>query len=146
VRVFLGLLLALTGVVHAAQDLDTAGLAAALEKARAEQVDALAPTNYTEAVQAHEAAAKDAARGRSAEKVRARAQEGEAALRRATTAAAAARQLLGGVIKAREDALTAEAPKFASQAWQKAAERFRDAMAENEKNDTKNAQRPKRKY
>ena len=140
-RVFLGLLLALTGVVHAAQDLDTAGLAAALEKARAEQVDALAPTHYTEAVQAHEAAAKDAARGRSAEKVRARAQEGEAALRRATTAAAAARQLLGGVIKAREDALTAEAPKFASQAWQKAAERFRDAMAENEKNDTKNAQR-----
>ena len=62
-------------------------------------------------------------------------------LRRATTAAAAARQLLGSVIKAREDALTAEAPKFASQAWQKAAERFRDAMAENEKNDTKNAQR-----
>jgi outer membrane protein OmpA-like peptidoglycan-associated protein len=134
-------LLALAGVVHAAQDLDIAGLAAALEKARAEQVDALAPTNYSEAVQAHEAAAKDAARGRSAEKVRARVQEGEAALRRATTASAAARQLLGSVIKAREDALTAEAPKFASQAWQKAAERFRDAMAENEKNDTKNAQR-----
>jgi OmpA-OmpF porin, OOP family len=141
VRVFLGLLLALAGVVHAAQDLDIAGLAAALEKARAEQVDALAPTSYTEAVQAHEAAAKDAARGRSAEKVRARVQEGEAALRRATTASAAARQLLGSVIKAREDALTAEAPRFASQAWQKAAERFRDAMAENEKNDTKNAQR-----
>jgi hypothetical protein len=40
-------------------------------------------------------------------------QEGDAALRRATTAAAAARQLLGSVIKAREDALAAEAPKFA---------------------------------
>jgi OmpA-OmpF porin, OOP family len=141
VRVFILCLLALTGVVHAAQDLDTAGLSAALDKARGEQVDALAPNNFAAAVEARDAAAKDAARGRNAEKVRARVQEGEAALRRATTAAAAARQLLGSVIKAREDALTAEAPKFASQAWQKAAERFRDAMAENEKNDTKNAQR-----
>ncbi len=107
-------LLALTGAVHAAQDLDTAALAAALDKARGEQVDALAPTNFAAAVQAHEAAVKDASRGRNADKVRARVQEGEAALRRATTAAAAARQLLGSVIKAREDALTAEAPKFAT--------------------------------
>ena len=82
-------------------------LAAALDKARSEQVDALAPTNFAAAVEAHEAAVKDAARGRNADKVRARVQEGEAALRRATTAAAAARQLLGSVIKAREDALTA---------------------------------------
>ncbi len=133
-------LLALGGA-QAAQDLDSAGLAAALDKARAEQVDALAPVSFAEAVAARDAAVKDASRGRNPDKVRARVQEGEAALRRATTAAAAARQLLGTVIKAREDALTAEAPKFAAPAWQKAAERFRDAMAENEKNDTKNAQR-----
>lgn len=131
----------IAGAALAAQDLDTAGLKAALDKARSEQVDTLAPTNFSEAVQAHDAAVKDAARGRAADKVRARVQEGEAALRRATSAAAAARQLLGSVIKAREDALTAEAPKFAGQAWQKAAERFREAMQENEQNDTKNAQR-----
>jgi OmpA-OmpF porin, OOP family len=135
------LMMWVAGAALAAQDLDTAGLAAALEKARSEQVDALAPTNFAAAVQAHDAAVKDAGRGRNADKVRARVQEGEAALRRATSAAAAARQLLGSVIKAREDALTAEAPKFAAQAWQKAAERFREAMAENEQNDTKNAQR-----
>ena len=129
------------GAAHAAQDLDTAGLAAALDKARSEQVEALAPTNFASAVQAHDAAVKDASRGRNADKVRARVQEGEAALRRATSAATSARQLLGSVIKAREDALAAEAPKFATQAWQKAAERFREAMAENEQNDTKNAQR-----
>ncbi len=134
-------MLLLTGVAHAAQDLDSAALAAALDKARSEQVDVLAPTNFAAAVQAHDAAAKDAARGRNADRVRARVQEGEAALRRATTAAAAARQLLGSVIKAREDALTAEAPKYASQAWEKAAERFGEAMTENEQNDTKNAQR-----
>ena len=135
------LFLALTGAAHAAQDIDAAALAAALDKARSEHVDALAPTNFAAAVEAQQAAVKDAAKGRNADKVRARVQEGDAALRRATTAAAAARQLLGSVIKAREDALAAEAPKFAGQSWQKADERFREAMKENEKNDTKNAQR-----
>jgi OmpA-OmpF porin, OOP family len=135
------LFLALTGAAHAAQDIDAAALAAALDKARSEKIDALAPTNFAAAVEAQQAAVKDAAKGRNADKVRARVQEGEAALRRATTAAAAARQLLGSVIKAREDALAAEAPKFAAQSWQKADERFREAMKENEKNDTKNAQR-----
>ena len=45
------------------------------------------------------------------------------------------------MIKAREDALTAAAPKFAGEAWTKAAERFREAMTENEQSDAKNAQR-----
>jgi OOP family OmpA-OmpF porin len=134
-------LVAFASVASAAQDLDSAALAAAIGKARSEQVDALAPKSFAAAVQAQDNAAKEAARGRSPDKVRTRLQEGEAALRRATAAAAAARQVLGTVIKAREDALTAEAPKYASQAWQKAAERFAEAMIENEQNDTKNAQR-----
>jgi OmpA-OmpF porin, OOP family len=133
--------LAFAGVAQAAQDLDSAALSAALEKARSEQVDALAPRSFAAALQAHEAATKDAARGRNPERVRTRLQEGDAALKRATTSAAAARQLLGSVIKAREDALTAEAPKYAGEAWVKAAERFQDAMAENEQGDSKNAQR-----
>jgi len=140
-RGLLILLLALTGVARAAQDIDAAALAAAIEKARSEQVDALAPTNFAAAVEAQQAAVKDAEKGRKADKVHAKVQEGEAALSRATTAAAGARQLLGTVIKAREDALTAEAPKFAGQSWQKADERFREAMTANEKNDTKNAQK-----
>ncbi len=134
-------LLALAGTAQAAQDLDAAALKAALDKARSEQVDALSPKNFAAAVEAHDAAVKDAARGRKDDKVRARVQEGELALQRATAAAAAARQLLGSVIKAREDALTAEAPKFAGEAWTKAADRFREAMTENEQNDAKNAQR-----
>lgn len=134
-------LLALAGTAQAAQDLDAAALGAALDKARSEQVDALSPKNFAAAVEAHDAAVKDAAKGRKDDKVRARVQEGEAALGRATAAAAAARQVLGSVIKAREDALTAEAPKFAGEAWTKAAERFREAMTENEQNDAKNSQR-----
>src|SRR5262245_22077571 len=99
--------------VAAAEDLDSAALSAAIERARAGQVDVLAPNNFAEAVEAQQSAAKDAARGRSAEKVRARVQEGEAALQRAAAAADSARKLMGSVIKTREDALTAEAPKFA---------------------------------
>jgi len=134
-------LLALTSVARAAQDIDAAALGAAIDKARSEQVDALAPTNFAAAVEAQQAAVKDAAKGRRTDKVSAKVQEGEAALSRATTAAAGARQLLGSVLKAREDALAAQAPKFAGQSWEKAAERFREAMMANEKNDTKNAQK-----
>jgi len=134
-------LLALTSVARAAQDIDAAALGAAIDKARSEQVDALAPSNFAAAVEAQQAAVKDAAKGRKTDKVSAKVQEGEAALSRATTAAAGARQLLGSVLKAREDALAAQAPKFAGQSWEKAAERFREAMMANEKNDTKNAQK-----
>jgi len=134
-------LLALAGVAQAAENLDAAALAAAIDKARSEQVDALSPKNFAAAVEAHDAAVKDAARGKKDDKVRAKVQEGEAALQRATAAAASARQLLGTVIKAREDAIAAQAPKLAAEAWTKAAERFREAMTENEQNDSKNSQR-----
>ncbi|MGH8188634.1 MAG: OmpA family protein [Steroidobacteraceae bacterium] len=135
------LMMAVVSIARAAQDMDAAALAAAIERARSEQVDALAPKGFAEAVAAHESAAKDAARGRNAERIRTRIQEGEAALQRATTAASAARRLLSSVIKAREDASAAEAPKYAPQAWPKAAERFQQAMMENEQGDARNAQR-----
>jgi OOP family OmpA-OmpF porin len=125
----------------AAQATDPAGLQAAIEKARAAQIDVLAPESFEAAVQAQQAAAKEASRGRSSDKVRARVQEGEAALRKATTAAGNARQSLSGVIKTREEALSAEAPKRAPEQWTKAADRFRQAMVENEGGDLRNAQK-----
>jgi OmpA-OmpF porin, OOP family len=131
----------LVSAVATAEDLDTAALSAAIEKARSEQVDVLAPTNFAAAVEAHQNAIKDAGRGRSAEKIRVRVQEGDAALQRAATAAESARKLLGTVIKTREDAVTAQAPKFAPEAWSKAATRFQQAMTENEGGDTRNAQK-----
>lgn len=131
----------LGAAVAAAEDLDTAALSAAIEKARSEQVDVLAPASFADALEAHQNATKDAARGRNAEKIRQRVQEGDAALQRAVTAAASARQLLGAVIKTREDALAAEAPKFAPEAWAKAAARFQQAMNENEDGEARDAQR-----
>ncbi|MFC4309323.1 OmpA family protein [Steroidobacter flavus] len=125
----------------AAGNLDAAALAAAVEKGRADQLDVLAPKAFAAAVQASQAAAKEAERGRGTEKIAARVQEGEAALEKARTVAANARQSLGGVIKTREDALVAEAPKFAGEAWTKANDRFVQAMRENESGDLPNAQK-----
>jgi OOP family OmpA-OmpF porin len=139
---FLCVLLAcLASLGAAAQASDSATLLAAIEKARKEQVDVLAPASFQAAVQAQQAAAKEASRGRSPDKVRARVQEGETALQRATTVAASARQGLAGIIKTREDALVAEAPKRAAEQWTKADERFRQAMIENERGELRNAQK-----
>lgn len=116
-------------------------LAAALEARRAEQVHVLAPRNFESAVKDYEAARKDLERGRSAERVTAKVAQARASLERAVKAAAAARDLLAMTIKAREDALLAKAPEFAAEIWERADERFRDAMVENETGDLKNAQR-----
>jgi OOP family OmpA-OmpF porin len=116
-------------------------LSAAIEKARAEQVDSLAPRGFAAAVEALETATRDAERGRNPDRIRARLTEGMNAIDSATRATEAARGLYSSVIKAWSDALTAEAPKLAGEAWQRAAQRFTDAMAANERNDMRTAQR-----
>jgi OOP family OmpA-OmpF porin len=138
VVVFLGLA---GSPVLAANTMDAAALAAAIEQARAEQLDVLAPRTFAAAVQASQNASREAERGRSAERVAARVQEGEAALQKARAVAESAKQTLANVIKTREEALVAEAPKFAAEAWAKANERFVQAMRENESGDLSNAQR-----
>jgi outer membrane protein OmpA-like peptidoglycan-associated protein len=124
-----------------AQSLDSAALSAAIEEARSQQVDVLSPRNFQKAVEAQQVAAKDEQRGRSPERVNARLRDGQAALQRAKESAASARQLLDSVIRARQDAVTAQAPKLAGEAWEKAADRFEQAMIENEQGDIRNAQR-----
>jgi outer membrane protein OmpA-like peptidoglycan-associated protein len=129
------------GPVSAAGNLDAAALAAAVEKARADQLDVFAPKAFAAAVQASQNATKESERGRGSERIAARVQEGEAALQKARSVAENARQTLAGVVKTREDAIVAEAPKLAPEAWAKAAERFQQAMRENESGDLPNAQK-----
>jgi OOP family OmpA-OmpF porin len=129
------------GPALAAGNVDAAALAAAVEKGRTEQLDVLAPRAFAAAVQASQNATKEAERGRGPERIATRVQEGEAALQKARSVAASAQQTLAGVIKTRQDALVAEAPKYAPEAWTKAAERFLQAMRENESGDLPNAQK-----
>ena len=116
-------------------------LSVAIDKARQDGVDTLAPASFAAAVAARDAAARDAERGRDPERIRRQLSEGQTALQRANTASAAARETLRGVIATRTDALTANAPKLAPESWTKADQRFRDATAALEKSDVKNAQR-----
>jgi OOP family OmpA-OmpF porin len=143
-RNILALVLIAFGLPAAAQgtrDPVFAQLTAAIDKARAEQVDSLAPTGFAAAVAALQSATRDGERGRNAERVRARLTEGMAAIDTATKAAAAARASLSSVVKTWTDALAADAPKLAGETWERAADRFNDAMVANERNDMRNAQR-----
>jgi OmpA-OmpF porin, OOP family len=130
------------GAAHTAQDpAALQPLIAALDKARAEQVDVLAPTGFATASEALANARREAERGRNPDRVSARVGEGLTALQGANRAAVSARDLFGNLIKTREDAVTAESAKFAGEAWTKASARFNDAMVANERADLKNSQR-----
>jgi outer membrane protein OmpA-like peptidoglycan-associated protein len=126
---------------QAPKDPQLASFAAAIEKARGEQVDALAPAAFAVVTEAYDDAFKDATRGRNPDKVREKVAEGQAALQKANVNAAASRQALSSVIKTREDTINASAPKLAPENWQKAAERFDQAARAVEKNDIKTAQK-----
>jgi outer membrane protein OmpA-like peptidoglycan-associated protein len=131
----------LSHICGAAEVSPVSTLAADLEQAKAQQVNVLAPKNFAEAVEAFQSASRDAEKGKALDKVRARVAEGEAALQRAQQAANAARQLVPSTIATRDDALKANAPKLAPEAWTKAAQRFNEAMLENEQADARNAQK-----
>jgi hypothetical protein len=64
-----------------------------------------------------------------------------AALDGASKSAAGARETLRTAIVARNDAIAAQAPKFAAEQWLKAATRFNEAAVATERNDLKGAQR-----
>src|SRR5688500_11690480 len=88
-----------TAQVHNPQ---LAKLTTSIETRRTEHIDVLSPRNFEAALEAYEAARKDAERGRNPERIRERIGQAEASLERAAQAAAAARQVLSSVIKARE--------------------------------------------
>ncbi|MET0660646.1 MAG: OmpA family protein [Steroidobacteraceae bacterium] len=139
IRSFLLLLLATTAVAQTSPTLSE--LSVAIDKARQQQVDALAPLGFLAAVEARDSAARDAERGRDPARIRAGLNEGLAALNRANVAAAAARETLRSVVATRSEALSANAPRLAPESWTKADERFRDATTALERKDLKGAQR-----
>jgi outer membrane protein OmpA-like peptidoglycan-associated protein len=124
-----------------ARDPQLDALKSAIDKGRSEQLDALSPTNFAQAVEAHETALKDLERGRNPERIKATIAKGTTALASASAAAATVRKELASPLAAREDAITAEAPRYAGESWQKAATRFNDAAVRIERDDLKNAQK-----
>jgi outer membrane protein OmpA-like peptidoglycan-associated protein len=116
-------------------------LRASIEDGRADQLDVLSPTHFAAAVAAYDAAVKDAERGRDSEHIRSNVAKANVALASATAVATTVRRELASPLSAREDALAAEAPRYAAEAWSKAADRFRDAVTRVERDDLKTAER-----
>jgi len=114
---------------------------ASLEAARQQQVDVLAPTTFAQAVSALGEAEKDYEKARKLERIREGIAKSNASLAEATRFAQTARTALATPLKARDDALAAQADQLARESWQRAAERFADAASKVEKNDVLGAQK-----
>ncbi len=131
-------LLFLTGAVVAeealpAKDSLFAAQYTALDAARKDQVDVLAPTTFAQAKQALSDAEKDYDKARKIDKIREQLGKSEASLAQAIKLAQNARTVLATPLKARDDAVAAQAATFAADAWKRAAERFADAANQVEK-------------
>ena len=137
----IALCMASVAMGQGARDPLSDSLAAAIEKARGEQVDVLAPTGFQAALAAQRSAQKDAAAGRKPQRIHAGLVAGVSAINEANKSAASARRSLQDAISTRADAVAASAPKFAPEQWQKAATRFNEAMVALERKDDANAQK-----
>jgi outer membrane protein OmpA-like peptidoglycan-associated protein len=133
------LLATVAGAQNHNSELDA--LANAVSQARQQQVDALAPASFAAAQAALQSATRDVEKGRDPQRVSAEIAKGTTALNKANAAATAARETLRTAFSTRTDALTAEAPRLAGEAWQKADARFREATAALERNDLETAQK-----
>jgi outer membrane protein OmpA-like peptidoglycan-associated protein len=113
----------------------------ALATAQKDQVDVLSPNNFSQAALALTEAEKVYDKTRKLEKIREQLTRSETALAQAIKTAQSARTALATPLKARDDAVAAQAAKFAADAWKRAAERFAEAASQVEKGSIPNAQK-----
>ncbi|HEX2139206.1 MAG TPA: OmpA family protein [Woeseiaceae bacterium] len=111
--------------------------------AEANEVDAklLAPGSYQDGMKDFQAAESGLERGRNIEYVRGKAADATAHFQQAAKTARLAHTVLGQVMKSRQDAANALAPKLAPELWQDAQREFGNAIRELERGDLKDAQR-----
>jgi OmpA-OmpF porin, OOP family len=114
---------------------------AALAAAQVQQVDVLAPGTFAQAKTALAGAEQDYHKARKLDKIRAQLIQSEALLAQALKIAQTARTALATPLKARDDAVAAQADKFARTSWLQAAERFTEAAVRVEKGDIPGAQK-----
>ena len=137
------LLLAFTGA-HAQNELrKTFFKEADAALAAADAVDAklLAPRSYERGMREYQDAELALQRGRNIETVRSNAADATRHFKTATKAAELAQTALAQVMKSRQDAANAEAPKLAPEIWQEAQRKFGDAIRLLERGDLKGSKR-----
>ncbi len=117
------------------------GAEAALAEADESDAKLLAPKSYADGMKDFRAAEEGLARGRNIEYVRGKAANATAHFEKAAKTARLAHTVLGQVMKSRQDAANAFAPKLAPDLWEDAQRQFGAAIRELEDGDLKDAQR-----
>jgi outer membrane protein OmpA-like peptidoglycan-associated protein len=107
----------------------------ALESAKHEQTDVLAPKTYAQASAALQSAELALDKGRKPERVRELLDESRTLLDRAKQIAATNKRELLAVLKTRDDAQAAHADQFATDTWRKGLERLAEATDYIERGD-----------
>ncbi len=97
---------------------------AAFERARAADLPLLSPQNFANAEKYFERADENVKRGRSIDKIKEELAESNAYLRAAEESSKLARVTFSSTLKARDEAVAAQASRLAEEQWSKAEDRF----------------------
>ncbi len=136
----IGAALLFTGMVLAQSGNDVvAPLRSSLDQAKAARAELLAPRAYVSANDALKALEKEVAGNAKPERQQKKQAETQQAITKTEQVIAQSNKTLQTVIKAYDDALSAGAPTLQSEAWNKAEQRFKQAVAEVEGNDLDDA-------
>ncbi|MFK7914318.1 MAG: OmpA family protein [Pseudomonadales bacterium] len=114
---------------------------AALSAANAVNAAILAPQSYSAGGEAYRRAEKTLAEAGSIDVIRREVDRATEAFVKATEAAGKANTAFGGTVRARDDAESAEAEKYAPEAWRSAEVEFFDATSALEKGRERSAER-----
>lgn len=118
-----------------------APLQAQLNASQSERLALLAPRSYARANEMLKDLQADVKAGKKPERLQKESDEAQKQLALARQNAARSNRALDTVIKAYDDAMAASAPKLASENWNKADERFKQAVDRIESNDEDGARR-----
>ncbi len=99
------------------------------------KADLLAPKNYSKAMDYYNDAKDDLKKGKNLDDIRKKLRAAESYFKQAAKATKLAEVTLANPMKARNDALDADAPNFATELWKDAEEKFADAAEELENGD-----------
>lgn len=113
----------------------------ALDQARAQYTNLYAPRNYDRAVAEYRGAAEDFKANKNLNVVRERVKRADGYLKTAAQNVVISRSLFAGVMAARQDALQANAPEFAKEAYEAASRRFTEAATSVEDGNIEVAKR-----
>jgi len=118
-----------------AQTTDLTALQTSLDQAKANRAELLAPRAYGKAGEAMKDLQKDVAGNAKPERIQKKRSDAQQAVDKTQQVVAQSNKTLQTVIKAYDDAVLANAPKSVGEAWNKAEQRFKQAVGEVESND-----------